>query len=484
MSFLWFADKPLRTREQVAREVHAVSLKRGLDEFATVLALMCISVEVGAQDTNGEQQYWCPWNEADPESKNYPYDSQSDDGRSVGYFQQQKGPQGELWWGSSRDEMTLEIAANNFLERLDDNYQDAKDNRVKAGEYVANVQQCNPAYRGRYAEKWDEAWDVLRRALSEKKPVKPVTSPVTPKPVPVPTVSVAKPKFTELDRYGNGYSVRSRKPINFFLHTQEGDGTAEGLAQFCNGANNVSYHYTVRDGIVCNVVDTDYYSWSVLDANVFSINLCFAGSFAGWSREQWLLREKDIEIAAYIAVQDCRKYGIPFEVIAPPYGKPRPGIADHKYVTQALGVGTHTDVGYNFCWDRFQYYVEKYSRVKAQEKNDEDWMSNVNADRLNAAVDKILQQYGSRSMFRDSNSNVDDAFGMMLNTDATVYDVLVIIRAFLASEPQAIARIRRLANGKGPAGSEPKNVEVAKALWANLSEEDRKSVTGIKAPGE
>lgn len=482
MSFVWFAEKPLRTREQIAREVHAVSLERGLDELATVLALMCIAVEVGAQDTNGEQQWWCPWNEADPESKMYSFDSQSDDGRSVGYFQQQKGPNGEPWWGSTRDEMTLAIAANNFLDRLSDDYHDAEGNSQLAGEFVANVQQCNPAYRGRYAEKWGEAWDVFNRAMENKPVLPPVTPPVTPSPAPI----SIKPNFTELDRYGEGYGVRRQKPINFFIHTQEGDGSAEGLAQFCNGANNVSYHYTVRDGIVCNVVDTDYYSWSVLDANVFSINLCFAGSFAGWSREQWLRREKDIDIAAYIAVQDCRKYGIPFEVIAPPYGTPRPGISDHKYVTQALDIGTHTDVGYNFPWDRFRYYVEKYSRVSADkiETKEDDWMSSVNADRLNAAVDKILQQYGSRSMFRDSNSNVDDAFGMMLNTDATVYDVLVIIRAFLAGEPEAIARIRRLANGKGPAGSEKKNVEIAKALFASLHDEDKKAAESTKAPGE
>lgn len=485
MSFVWFADKPLRTREQIAREVHAVSLERGLDELATVMALMCISVEAGAEDTNGERQWWCPWNAADPESKLFSYDSQSDDGRSVGYFQQQKGPNGELWWGSSRDEMTLTIAANNFLDRLCDNYSDAVDNPALAGEMIANVQRCNPAFRYRYATKWSEAWDVFSRAMAKPGPL--------PSPVPIPTTKpkplVNKPNFKELNRFGNGFGVRSRKPINFFWHTQEGNGSAEGLAQFCNGANNVSYHYTVRDGIVCNVVDTDYYSWSVLDANVFSINLCFAGSFAGWSREQWLERENDIKIAAYITVQDCRKYNIPFDVIAPPYGVARPGISDHKYVTQCLGIGTHTDLGYNFPWDRAKYYVEMYSRTEAIEKiepkeQEDDWMSNVNTDRLNAAVDKILQQYGSRSMFRDSNSNVDDAFGMMLNSDATVYDVLVIIRAFLAGEPEAVARIRRLANGKGPAGSEPRNVEVAKALWANLPDDDKKAAESVKAPGE
>jgi hypothetical protein len=478
VSFIWFADKPLRTREQIAREVHAVSLSRGLDEFATVLALMCIAVEVGAQDSYGEQQWWCPWNEADPESKNFPYDSQSDDGRSVGYFQQQKGPKGELWWGTSGDEMTLAVATNNFLERLDDSYSEVSD-ALSAGEFVANVQQCNPLYRHRYSEKWDEAHDVLSRALKLQKP----TVVVKPTPVAKPATPVTKPKYTELDRFGRGFSERTRKPINFFWHTQEGNGTAESLAEFCNGDNNVSYHYTLRDNIICNIVDTDYYSWSVLDANVFSINLCFAGSYAGWSREQWLQREKDIEIAAYITVQDCKKYGIPLDVIAPPYGKPRPGISDHKYVTQALGIGTHTDVGDQFPWDRAKYYVEKFSRVAAQTKKD-DWMSNVDTDKLNRAVEKILQQYNSRSMFRDSDSNVDDAVGMLLNSDATVYDVLIMIRAFMGGDPEAVARIRRLANGKGPAGKESKNVQIAKALWTKISDEQKKAAASVKVPGE
>lgn len=181
----------------------------------------------------------------------------------------------------------------------------------------------------------------------------------------VPTTVALKPIFTELDYYsgkkvGQGFSVRSRTAINFFIHTEEGNGTAKSLADFCDGSNGVSYHYTLRDGILCDVVDTDYYSWSVLNANVFSINLCFAGSYAGWTRAQWLQREKDIEIAAFVAVQDCRKYGIPTDVIAPPYHQAA-GISDHKYVTQQLGIGTHTDVGMQFPWDVFTMYVNKYA---------------------------------------------------------------------------------------------------------------------------
>lgn len=166
MSFTWFADKPLRTREQVAREVHAVSLRRGLDELATVIALMTISTEVGANDKQGNRQWWCPWNDRVPATQNYPHDSKSDDNRSSGYFQQQPGPKGEPWWGTPEQMMTLDKAADTFLDRLADDYGRAKDNPQLAGEFAQRVQ--GSAFPDRYREKWDEAWTVLRRALSNQ----------------------------------------------------------------------------------------------------------------------------------------------------------------------------------------------------------------------------------------------------------------------------------------------------------------------------
>jgi hypothetical protein len=165
MSFLSFSNQPLRTREDIALEVHTVSLSRGLDELATVIALMTIATEVG---TNG--QWWCPWNAKDPSSKNYPHDSESDDGRSVGYFQQQNGSAGETvagsddWWGPMQSRMTIAQAADTFLSRLADDYGSAKDNPGLAGQFAQRVQ--GSAFPDRYAQHWDEAWDVLRRALA------------------------------------------------------------------------------------------------------------------------------------------------------------------------------------------------------------------------------------------------------------------------------------------------------------------------------
>jgi N-acetyl-anhydromuramyl-L-alanine amidase AmpD len=181
-----------------------------------------------------------------------------------------------------------------------------------------------------------------------------------------PAVPDNRPDFNEYPMWSPNNSSRNGKKVDLFLlHTQEGDGNADSLAKFLQG-NQVSYHYTISEdyndhGVtVVDVVDTDNYSWSVLSANARSINLCFAGSRAGWSRDQWLKQSKAIDVAAYIAVQDCKKYGISLNVVAPPYTT-TPGISDHQYVTKVLKDGTHTDVGPGFPWDVFATAVAKYA---------------------------------------------------------------------------------------------------------------------------
>lgn len=182
-------------------------------------------------------------------------------------------------------------------------------------------------------------------------------------PAPAPEAPVtSKPAYNEIERMGNSSSGRGGTRItNFLLHTEEGNSSAESLAGYLNNPNNnASYHYTLRDAILCDVVDTDLASWSVGDANSFTINLCFAGSRASWSRDQWLAIERDIAVAAWVAVQDCKKYGFSTEVIAPPYHR-ADGISDHYYVTKIIGWGTHTDVGPNFPWDVFTGYVRSFA---------------------------------------------------------------------------------------------------------------------------
>lgn len=229
-------------------------------------------------------------------------------------------------------------------------------------------------------------------------------APHTPTETPVAT----KPDFTELNRLGNSRSPRyGARVTNFLLHTQEGNGTAESLAGYLNNSDNgVSYHYTVRDGVVCDVVNTDFASWSVLDANPYTINLCFAGSRAGWSREDWLRIEGDLRIAAYLAVEDAKKYGFSTEVITPPYHE-APGISDHRYVTWELGIGTHTDVGDGFPWDVFEGFVREYAEGRAE----------PNAPRPNAIDDVQAQNPWLGSRFLKEELKTPDGKGRFAQFD-------------------------------------------------------------------
>lgn len=176
------------------------------------------------------------------------------------------------------------------------------------------------------------------------------------------------PAYNEIVRFGPNSSSRHGARIrNWLLHTEQGNGTADSLAAYCSTpANQVSYHYIVRAGEVRSIVDTDRAAWAVLDANPYTVNSCFAGSYAEWSRDQWMQREGDIAITAWLAVQDANKYGLSTIILAPPY-QVGDGISDHRYVTDALWIGRHTDVGPEFPWDVLQHYVDIYTGAVAAE---------------------------------------------------------------------------------------------------------------------
>ena len=181
-----------------------------------------------------------------------------------------------------------------------------------------------------------------------------------------------RPDFNEYPLWSPNNQARGGTKIDLFLlHTEEGGSVKDGadrLARWLgNPANKVSYHYTVsqdpqdRGVTVVDVVDTDRAAWSVLSANNRSINLCFAGSSVRWSTADWMRNSGALDAAAWLAVQDCKKYGIPTTVIAPPYTAGRAGISDHAYVTKVLRDGTHSDVGPNFPWAYFAGKVAEYS---------------------------------------------------------------------------------------------------------------------------
>lgn len=317
------------------------------------------------------------------------------------------------------------------------------------------------------------------------------------KPIPLPggapaPAPVARPDFREVDMMtGGGRSNRSRPPINWLLHTEEGNSSAEQLARYCDGSHDVSYHYTLRDRVLVDVVDTDFASWSVLSANAFTINLCFAGSRAAMSRQEWLAREADIEIAAYIAVQDARKYGFSTEVLPPQPGKqgrdvyagnPRPGISDHNYVTRELGIGDHTDVGPNFPWDVFTRYVTKYANpgTTTPAPIGDDELS-AEAERLiremSAKVNRLDAEWSaskqgpSRAFLAENGNPIESPLGFLYNIDGNLWDVKLTL-GYLFHVPLAIEVVEHVAEtGCYPtswAGSQPWLNEFGQAYCQGL----------------
>lgn len=261
------------------------------------------------------------------------------------------------------------------------------------------------------------------------------------------------PIYREVQQWSPNCHGRGGVKVRFFiLHTQEGNGTAQSLANYlCNPNSGVSYHYCVdNDGNVVDVVDTDLASWSVLDANPKAINLCFAGSRAAWSRQQWLDNMgRAIDIAAYLAVQDCLKYGIPPKVITPgELGRGLPGIADHNAVTVGLGLGSHTDVGPHFPWDVFSAAVARYSNSTLKEAV------------MSLADEELGKRFPSRSKYRKDNGLVDTLAGFVLNIDARIHEEHVE-REALKGVGWAVDLVKREA-AKGDEG--------AKAVLAEIEE--------------
>lgn len=160
------------------------------------------------------------------------------------------------------------------------------------------------------------------------------------------------------------YSVRSMpglssgrggaKPKQFLAHTTESDMEAGDLANWMKAQGDRSYHYIVgKDGkVVINPVPTDQAAWSVgSPGNQTSINAAFAGSYADWSREDWMeKRRESIRTMATLAAQDAEKYGIPTELLGENRSE---GIGGHSWVTENLGGTDHTDPGPGFPWDVF-----------------------------------------------------------------------------------------------------------------------------------
>lgn len=142
--------------------------------------------------------------------------------------------------------------------------------------------------------------------------------------------------------------------------------------------------------------------------------------------------------------------------------------ADKMDVIGATKVINGGDHGLQDRQFRYSRAIQMGDRLLAFLDEESGWMSQVDADRLNKAIDKILgggtmpDDWDSRGMFvplGEPGTNVDDTVGMLLNIDGNAWNVVMIIGALLGV-PRDVQAIRDNAAGNFPAES-----FVAKNPW-------------------
>lgn len=415
-------------------------------------------------------------NPSDPASEALPNDGDGYDHASEGTFQQQAP-----WWGTVEERMDPALSAAmfyNHLAKLDYNGPNSP------GSYAQDVQGSE--FPDRYDQEWNAAVAQYNRLIGSVGSGAPVSDPVT---TPTVLTPVNRPAFTEtnlIDINPVSNNDEDRAPFSarlFVLHTEEGGMQGIDLATWM-GNNSVSYHYVVNaDGSVFDCVDTDEGSWSVLDpANQYTINLVFAGSYSGWSRQEWLVNmQTGIQSAAYIAVQDCLKYGIDIQVLVGnnyPKVVTESGITDHNAITVnrvALGIpgSTHTDVGPNFPWDVFWAYVQKFTPSDTappttDPTEEDDMFSDADRAMLTRVYFELTNVWDSRSIYREPGEGpVDTLAGMVLNIDGASHPALVVEKLALLGDSDSLRRVIRSAAGDG-AVSDAETVARAKAILAQV----------------
>jgi N-acetylmuramoyl-L-alanine amidase len=167
MSFTHKDPEPLMRPEQVM--IQMINIAEAM-ELPNVRDACIIAGMTVAQ----ESDYWCPANKKEPTSEQYPHDSMSDDGRSVGYFQQQTGPRGELWWGTVEQEMMLQSAATSFFERLRKLPYHARDPQ-SANDFAQAIQRSGVPQA--YAKHYDATISLYDRSVGRIDESAPTTPP-------------------------------------------------------------------------------------------------------------------------------------------------------------------------------------------------------------------------------------------------------------------------------------------------------------------
>ena len=194
MSFIKgaFSKQPLHTVEQYL--VNDIAVAEELDMpnkwGAVICSMMCKFQEAGADLGDGKgRQIWCPGNDRDPHSRDFPSDSWGNDGYSVGPYQQQVSAPGvnSPWgWGGlygdpegTRKRMDMYESTKMFMADLKKKGYDATTAAV-ANAGVQRVQQSGVP--NAYAQWYDLAIQVYNRVANGGTLVAAVTTELKPNP--------------------------------------------------------------------------------------------------------------------------------------------------------------------------------------------------------------------------------------------------------------------------------------------------------------
>ena len=475
MSFTRFLqDDPLHTRAWYMQLFIDVANELGLEEKPTaVLAAMCCMQEAGVKDNDApfERRIWCPANPTrEPSSVNYPHDSESNDGRSVGICQQQRGPNGELWWGTVADEMNPRSAIRNFMSRLPREFH-ANDG-IDAGHYIAEAMAANNVVQGvqrsgvptAYAQWWGDAI----RLYNEVKAGAPVTVPMPPEAVEYEHGPwTGDPTWLADVLRAEGLAVVETPG---WLQSGHGDmGSLWGVINHHTGSNGSTWQ-SIRGG---------------------------RPDLPGPLANIHLRRDGVVEL---VAVGSCWHAGTGYA----------PGCGRHNANQRCIGIEAQNDGGgspgkpHRSSWPDAQYdalvkvnaaFLRRIDANASHALSHKEWdqgdpptaegkwdpgaldMTIVRADVqaqidrrptrkgfLMALTDKQQQElydkimaypgsrdiggrWPSRSIYRATNDGVDDTVGMLLNVDGSVHELTVENRA-LMGYPDAIALVRATAEGE------------------------------------
>lgn len=178
MSFLALNPAgPMRTREQVMTDVWAVCQELNVGERGALIVGMTIAQEAGDRsgDPPNNTRWWCPFNRKDPQTEQFDHDSESNDGYSSGYLQQQSPPGKGSWWpqtggefgnaDGARRRMDLREATRSFLRDLVGRVKFTGDNDPRGNGALCDLVQRS-AYPDRYQRHEPHVRAVLARVLA------------------------------------------------------------------------------------------------------------------------------------------------------------------------------------------------------------------------------------------------------------------------------------------------------------------------------